>query len=297
MRDVNQVAKALDLLQGIVTDGGPKPAEYENCLDLFKTIRPLRDAYRDHVEAFHARNANAFRNANTLQGYVVLKPLGYHGDYRIVERIYNFHTTEEPENSRWDEFFHWGSAARAVRGRRRLACDLFLTETRARNHPVRILNVACGPCTDVRDALDLAMPGSLRFTCVDSDAGAIAFAGKRFRGQAAVKLVHGNAFRISSAETYDLVWSAGLFDYLDDRLFVILLKRLGRAVAPGGMLVVGNFGPANTQRSYMEFGFWDLFHRSAEELCGLAERAGYAGDRVSVVSDETGVNLFVKIRC
>ena len=45
----------------------------------------------------------------------------------------------------------------------------------------------------------------------------------------------------------------------------------------------------------MEFGEWFLFHRDITELTELASKAGVDPDSVSIESEATGVNLFLKI--
>jgi SAM-dependent methyltransferase len=63
-----------------------------------------------------------------------------------------------------------------------------------------------------------------------------------------VSVICGNIFRFRPGHLYDLVWSAGLFDYLDDRTFRVLLEKLLRLVAPGGWLL-GTF-PRQIQRKH-----------------------------------------------
>jgi hypothetical protein len=86
---------------------------------------------------------------------------------------------------------------------------------------------------------------------------------------------------------------AGLFDYLDDRTFRVLLEKLLRLVAPGGV-VIGNFSKANPTRAYMEFGEWFLHHRDADDLRLLA--SSVEADDVTVTQEPAGVNLFLNIR-
>jgi len=92
-----------------------------------------------------------------------------------------------------------------------------------------------------------------------------------------------------------LVWSAGFFDYLNDRLFVCALRRYWRMVAPGGELVLGNFSTSNPSRTYMELGRWFLFHRTEDQLKELALRAGVSPDATRVAQESAGVNLFLHI--
>src|SRR6202007_1419306 len=91
-------------------------------------------------------------------------------------------------------------------------------------------------------------------------------------------------------------WAAGLFDYFSDRLFVRVVKRLLHAVRDGGELVIGNFGPDNPSRTYMEvLGQWHLQHRSASRLSALATQAGVPPESVRVECEPEGVNLFLRI--
>lgn len=296
MLAIDTVLAALDRVGHFMRTGGPAPDQYEECLNLFSIIRPYRDEYSDQIKVFHDLHKAVQKNPDSMQGHAVLKPHGYSGDFEIIDRIYRIHKSSDPLSRNWDNFFHWGTAARAVRGRRRFAVDLFTLEAEMNDRPARILNVASGPCTDVKDALALTAPGMLHFTCVDNDLKAIGHARAKLSDDPPVTFVHSNAFRLRPGKSFDLVWSAGLFDYLDDRLFVTLLKRLSRSVTAGGTLVVGNFGPANSQRSYMEFGFWDLNHRDEEHLLRLAAAAGFPAERTSIAAEETGVNLFLTIR-
>jgi hypothetical protein len=104
-----------------------------------------------------------------------------------------------------------------------------------------------------------------------------------------------NAFRFRSEKQYDLIWSAGLFDYLDNEKFVFLLSSLMKMLTINGKMVIGNFSTLNPSRNYMEFGEWFLFHRDITELTELAGKTGADPDSLSIESEATGVNLFLKI--
>jgi extracellular factor (EF) 3-hydroxypalmitic acid methyl ester biosynthesis protein len=94
----------------------------------------------------------------------------------------------------------------------------------------------------------------------------------------------------------DLVYSAGLFDYLSARSFSALLDTLYRALAPGGQLLVGNVGTGNPTRSFMEYCLdWFLIHRSREQLRGFARELEPEPSRVEVAAESLGVNLFLRV--
>ena len=102
--------------------------------------------------------------------------------------------------------------------------------------------------------------------------------------------------RFHPPNRYHAIWSAGLFDYLDDRLFVLLIKRLMRALEPGGELAIWNFSTSNPTRPYMELmGEWFLHHRTAFQLSALAQQAGVSAGAVKIGQEAEGVNLFMHI--
>ena len=107
-----------------------------------------------------------------------------------------------------------------------------------------------------------------------------------------------NIFRFQTEKKYDLIWSAGLFDYFDDKTFVRLVSRLKNYVKPGGELIIGNFAVGNPTEGYMElFLDWYLYHRSPEQLTKLAQDAGIPEvSRIKVDQEAAGVNLFMRIQ-
>lgn len=150
----------------------------------------------------------------------------------------------------------------------------------------------------MREWLDANGMAVANFDCVDLDAKAVRFAESLCAGYAdAIRFFHGNALTFKPTRHYGLVWSSGLFDYLEDRLFVRLLRRLLRFTEPGGEVVVGNFGDYNPTRNYMELlGGWRLIHRSREHLHALAAEAGASPENVSIGTEPEGVNLFLHVR-
>lgn len=91
-------------------------------------------------------------------------------------------------------------------------------------------------------------------------------------------------------------YSAGLFDYLNQRSFAALLGGLYDALAPGGHLCVGNVGRHNPTRYTMEYLLdWFLIHRSPAELGEFARGLDPRPGRFEVDAESTGVNLFLRI--
>jgi cyclopropane fatty-acyl-phospholipid synthase-like methyltransferase len=156
--------------------------------------------------------------------------------------------------------------------------------------------MASGPGRDMQAFFVQAGIDKLRVSidCVEQDENAIRFAQEICAEYTeSIRFFKTNALRFDSDLKYDLIWSAGLFDYFDDKVFVFMLKRLKGMLASVGEIIIGNFSTLNPSRSYMELMEWYLHHRSPHTLKSLAMAAGFIESSLSVKKESTGVNLFL----
>ena len=292
---------AAALVSHICAKGGPAPEDYEAVGRAFDVVHrhefTIEEGLSTRIgrvpsfERIFKENGCAFASTATMQGFARLKPHGYAGDFEMIERIYNSNATKADRVKTWDTFFHLSDGARAVRNRAAVLKAII-----AEREPSSILSVGCGPALDIAGALD-ACSSVIQIDLLDNDAAAIARARVNLASLAAAQgidlcFLHRNALRLRADRHYDLIWCSGLFDYLNDRTAVHLLKRFRMALLPGGMMCIGNFGPDNPSRAYMEVvGEWFLIHRSAERLERLAMESGLKS--VRVLSEESGLNLFL----
>jgi hypothetical protein len=95
---------------------------------------------------------------------------------------------------------------------------------------------------------------------------------------------------------YDLIYSSGLYDYLNDRVCQALNTHLYAQLRPGGVLIVTNFDPINPIRNVMEYIFeWFLIHRNGKQMFLLAPEQAASEDCL-VQADGTGCNVFFEAR-
>jgi trans-aconitate methyltransferase len=128
---------------------------------------------------------------------------------------------------------------------------------------------------------------------VDLDPEAIAYAKELLGNRQDVRFYNENIFRFRPSIKYDLIWSAGLFDYLTEKQFRLTLLRLSKFVNPGGKIVIGNFNDNVQSKDYMEFGNWVLNYRTSEELQSYASTIPDV--KVYVESEPLNVNLFLNV--
>lgn len=285
-------------LMDVVVDGGPQPSDNDSLTHLFRRIAEQRGtAISDSaIRNFIDRSQGVFNSLETMQGFAVIKPHGYAGDWEMLDRIYTRHFSSKPDLARWDAYFHSRLGVRAVRNRKAFFVEL-LRRWSDRGGNTSVLDVASGPGRDLFEYFsDEGPTRPVRMHCLDVDPGAIAFS----RGLLApfaeqITYTCGNAFRFRTKNQFDNLWCAGLFDYLGDREFVWLLRHLMTFVAPGGEVVLGNFSPENDCRAYMDFGDWRLLYRTRNDLVALAEASGIRPNRIAVETEAAGINLFLRI--
>lgn len=291
-----------DLFHDFLSKGGPRPPEYAV---LNRAVHHLAEAVRlgsltqESVSTYiHEMTRKHLRG--TMQAQALERKYGYSGDFEIIDRIYTRHVHDDPNRRLWDLYFHSQAAPVAVRNRKAYFQDLMhkhLAEQETAG-PLHVLNVASGPARDLREFF-LNHPGAeVQFDCVDMDAHAVDYASRLCAPWLErIHFHHRNVLRFVPTRRYDLTWSAGLFDYLSDRVFVHVLRAMMSVTRPGGEVVVGNFSDFNPSQDYMELlGHWQLIHRSEETLHALAGRAGASPEQVTVRWEPEGVNFFLHIR-
>lgn len=228
------------------------------------------------------------------------KPFGYAGDFQVIDWTYTKACSSTARGRIWDLFYHDQIASRAVCDRKdRFGTILAEVASLQISLPLRILNVASGPCREIADGVTYAglSPNDARFTCLEIDAKAVEYA-KSVLGahwSPSVDFRIGNALRFRTSCLFELVWCAGLFDYLNSRIAVLLLRRLWRCLAPGGQLWIGNFSSTHSTRPWIEWlGDWELIHRTQEEMHQLAEDSGIPSSLVEHHIDHLKVIRYLK---
>jgi hypothetical protein len=294
-RDVLELKHNLDknvseFLDYLIKNGGPEPYEYSEFTAIVNSLDPADiDDFREKIKTI--------LNEDTLIGHGFVKPFGYPGDFFLIDKIYQFDVNEDPRYKNWDYFFLNQPAAYAVRNRK----DFFIEYCRKlafKKENAKVLILGSGPASDVYEFLTKYSGGNnINFDLIDFDQSAIDFSmekNEKFVGQISCNRI--NALRFNSYKLYDLIWSAGLFDYFKDKHFTFLIRKYINCLTEGGEMVISNFSTKNPTKRFMEVIDWNLNYRTESDLFRISSEANIDKEMVSVEKEPLGINLFLKIR-
>ena len=278
-------------LSDMILEQGPEQKDYLSINRIFQSqYAQDRKSFTDRFLIMR-KKVKAFHDKRSIAGFCYLQPYGYAGDFELIDRLYTRYISNDPAISNWDAFAQAQPAAVAVRNRKAYFIDL-LEKKRA----LRVLNIASGPCRDIKEYYERHPLSATEIDCVEVDGRAIEFAKKLLSNVKNVHFIQQNVISLKVEKEYDLVWSAGLFDYFNDDLFVRILAKLIRGLPGNGEIVIGNFSDSNPNRAFMEVGMnWHLHHRSPEQLKHLAIRAGASDWNLRVEKEPEGINLFLHL--
>jgi extracellular factor (EF) 3-hydroxypalmitic acid methyl ester biosynthesis protein len=246
------------------------------------------------------------------------KPLGYAGDYEMVNMI--LRSPYEGESLFAQVMNLWllkGPPSLAHRNRIDYLVALLEREVlrcRIRGETCRVLSIGCGPAHEIQRFLASGLlADGVCFELIDMNeetlahvASALEAVKLRFSRRTVVEtrkrtvlgLLRDAARSTPGAGVgrYDFIYCAGLFDYLTDGACRQLLKACWDWLAPGGLLLATNVDTFRPFRHMLEILLdWHLTYRNQAQLRGLLP-ADIPADGVSVASDATGVNLFLELR-
>ena len=283
--------KVSEFLDYLIKNGGPEPYDYEEFSSIINKLDPADiNDFREKIKPI--------LNENTLIGHAFIKPYGYPGDFILLDRIYKFDVNEDPRYKKWDILFHWQPATRAVRNRK----DFFIEYCKnlvLKKQNAKVLILGSGPVEDVYEFLTNYSGGNnISFDLIDYDQAAIDFSmkkNKKFDRQISYNRI--NALRFNSYKLYDLIWSAGLFDYFKDKHFNFLIRKYFNCLTEDGEMIISNFSTKNPSKRLMEVVLdWFLNARTESDLFRIASEAGIDKELVSIEKEPLGINLFLKIR-
>jgi SAM-dependent methyltransferase len=312
--DVRERAEKEVLDIAITQFGSQYDCYRKRCNDLTGGLRaPMKTAYRQYTEA-------------VLHPYVVSapdvhhafhKPLGYPGDYILMLYLYD---PQPYGNSLFDKLIHEvvvreEPMAEGVRKRKdflREQIRLSIDSTQGSAElPRRILSVACGPAREIVEFVqeNLASCCPVVFTLVDQDQRSLTHANSSLSRllipgatNITVKYMYmGFKQMIAQLDAFDslpqqdLIYAAGLFDYIKTPTARKLVQRLFQKLGCGGKLIIGNFRSPNDAMWGLEYLVdWRLIYRTRDDMQTISDVIN-APHEVELTCDESGYTYMLII--
>lgn len=243
------------------------------------------------------------------------KPLGYAGDYEMVNMMLRDPHEGEVIYSKLINIFLLGRGpAEAHRNRIDILFEK-IKETALKAYKegrkAKIFNFACGPAIEVQRFIELEeLSENCEFNLLDFSKptldyteNAIEKSKQKSGRKVEVKYIHKSAHEALKEATkinlsksdennnFDLVYCAGLFDYLSDKVCSKLLELFFFQLKPGGNLLATNVHINQPTKALMEYLMeWYLTYRDEKGFLKLIN-----AKNKKVYADKTGWNIFLDV--
>lgn len=264
--------------------------------------------------SFCRKQLHPFLMSSPFMHRIYHKPLGYAGDYEMMNMIWrNGYEGSSLFAKLLNAFILNQAPARSVRNRvdyltQRIQ-DRALEQVRARK-TTRVFSLGCGPAQEVQNSMRETLADQCEFWLLDFNEETLAYvsqqvgeAKRKHQRSTPVHTIKKSVHQLlretekgrAQTDGFQLIYSSGLYDYLTDRICKQLNGYLYDRLAPGGVLIVSNFDPSNPIRNWMEYAFeWFLLYRAGPQMGALAPdqvRPEYC----KVIAEPTGCNVFLEI--
>jgi extracellular factor (EF) 3-hydroxypalmitic acid methyl ester biosynthesis protein len=229
------------------------------------------------------------------------KPSGFAGDYEMLVKLYERKTPATGIGIYLDMICMDLPLACAVRGRLEMIRRFLLQEVSSRGavDPVRILDIASGPCREYFDWP--SRTHAIEALAMDSDPPAVEYVNSivapRVTSPSRLESIQYNAFRTRSSEAtikkfgrFDIIYSVGLCDYLTDDVLIKLLSAWYETLAENGVLFVAFKDTRRYDQTIYQWHLdWFFYQRTVQDVFELYDKAGFDLGNIETCRDETGV--------
>jgi len=214
------------------------------------------------------------------------KPRGYAGDAKLMDLIYSVQAPAglSPESKRIHSFLKGRPCTQGARARK-LKLAALLHRTLAEVEAPEILSVACGHMRETQLLSPERLGRAERIVAFDQDEASLGEVSRALRDCDPLSVVPGSIRRLVADEQdlgeFDLIYSLGLYDYLNQPVAQRLTQVLFDSLKPGGRLVIANYLPMEDSAFMEVFMEWNLIYRTPAEILDLAGeiRGGNMSDK------------------
>ena len=219
------------------------------------------------------------------------KPRGYSGDADLIDYLYRIKGCSKEASYITRELFSINlenSSCASVRWRAKHLSEKFVELRHNKNERLSCLSVASGHIRELGYVHNAEQVFD-QFVALDQDA--ISNTEARISHpydflqivDKSISYIIRDGFK---NQKFDFVYSAGLFDYLNEKVAAKLVNKLYDSVEEDGELLIANFAKGTLERAYMDiFMDWKLIYRDEEEVLEFARLAGIPSDKITLYRD------------
>lgn len=244
------------------------------------------------------------------------KPLGYAGDYEMVNMMFRNNYEGETSYAKiFNAFLLGPGPAESHRNRIEILIKKIAeVAENAKNlgYRAKIFNFACGPAIELqRFIAESDLSDNCDFVLLDFSEETLNYTSnilekikiQNGRQQVTIKTIHKSVNEVLRSavglpdsdfdknDGYYFVYCAGLFDYLSDRICAKLLELFFSQLKIGGKLLATNVHPNNPAIFLMEHLLeWHLIYRDEKKFVKLLNV-----ENKLIYTDQTGFNIFLEV--
>lgn len=300
----------LDQVHARLSDGQLGDSETHRELNrLFLGLRDLKlngseDDWWDCVRICRTHPLRSIVHQDPFTYRAFSKPRGYAGDAELLDFIYGREEQwPRPETTRMGacifDFTTMAPASEGVGARRGFVADLIdrLAEEPQKPH---ILSIAAGHLREASLCAAVKRRKVGRFVALDGDDMSLQEVQRCyscFGVETVEEKIRPLLTNRVDIRDFDLVYSTGLFDYLQQSTGRRLVSNMFQMLRPGGRLVVANFLPGVRDVGYMEaYMDWSLVYRTRRDMIDLTMEISQSDiSNVTLFSEENQNIIFLEV--
>jgi hypothetical protein len=209
----------------------------------------------------------------------LVKPRGYPGDATLMDFAYGHHTILDEVNDAGPlaQSIYRCTSGAAQSASARLRIELIANEISrlTTQRPVTLVSYASGHARELERLSNNEKARLQRFVAIDADLQSLEEARKSadgilFEGQKRNVIKQA----MDDLPKGDLVYSLGLFDYLNDEHAVQVCRKMIEQAKPGATVLLANLAPTAANLAYCEAIMdWWMVTRDEAQLLRIAEQA------------------------
>lgn len=229
------------------------------------------------------------------------KPRGYPGDASLLDFIYRSGTVQSEVESASDcgrgiyRYTVDSPAAAAVRERRDILTALVDRVSQERNAPSDVFGIACGHLREAETSRAAREGRIARWVALDQDEASVVYV-RDTAPAPSIHPLHGSVRGLLGGRydlgRFDMIYAAGLYDYLVHKVAKRLTEIAFAMLNPGGTLLFANFAKDIRDDGYLEtFMDWHLIYRDEAEMDAIcsgipasdADRRIFRGENRNII--------------